>query len=252
MWRRCLTTFPLAFAAATSVNAGAIVDFVPTTPGPYAPGQHVEFDFQITQEPGGQDRYLRLIQFNFARTDPAITLDDAFRFDYSAQGACSQDPALCGRGYVEFSSLYPAGVLVPAATVYLGFGQDSDLQIRLPEAGPITVGSLGLSLPTQPGVYLFDALNATPATGNPNEGATISFGFQLTPDDPIVYWYASGEDVIGGGTFLPVAGAGGDLMFDFQPSSATIVPEPATLACLAFGGAAFVMRRGRRRHRLRP
>ncbi len=237
-----LPVFPLLLTSAAS--AGAVIDLVPTQPGPFAPGQRVVFDVQLTQQPGGQDRYFRLIQFDVTDTDSALVLDEAFRFDYSAQAVCASNPELCGAGYAEFPPPVQQGIVPVVATVYTGFVFDPAMQIRLPTEGSITVASIGVTLPTQPGEYLLDLINATQPS--PNGGARFDFGFG--PDfgfDPYTTWRAYNEEAIAGGVFTTQSTASANFMFDFSPTSGVITPEPATLVLLAIGGLIAASRRRR-------
>jgi len=234
-----------AFAVASVAHAGAIIDLAPTQPGPYMPGQQLEIEFLLSQEPGGEDIFLRFLQFDFADTDPALTLEEEFRFDYSAQNACVQDPEQCGIEYAEFPRLtiFGGGIGVVVSNVFLGFSHDANTQIRLPAAGTIGVGSIGVTLPTQPGDYLLDVMNADQV--NANGGARFDFGFgPASGPDPHITWHAYDDEAIAGGMFTASTTAGAGFQFEYNPIPGVITPEPASLVLLALGGMAALGRRG--------
>ncbi len=247
MFRHTLTLCTVLVSVSLA-HAGAIIHVAPTTPGPYQPGQRIEAQVHIEQQPGGVDRYLRGLQLAFTDTDPALTLHEPFRFDYSAQSACAQNPAMCGAMHYEFADFWyddPSGPeYIPiVVTVYLGFEHDTNLQIRLPAEGIISLGSFDLTLPTEPGEYLLDVLNADDP--NSNFQAWIHFGFNFT-DDPITVWLPDSAVSAAGGVFTATTTAGADFLFDYTPLPGAITPEPTALAFLTLGG--LVLSRRRRRN----
>jgi hypothetical protein len=235
MFALCAVLSPISIA-----YAGAVIDLVPTEPGPYLPEQHLDVQVFLTQEPGGEDVYLRLLQLDFRDTDPGITLDDTFRFDYSAQGVCVQNPALCGAQHLEFPELSRAPLV---ATVYLGYVHDPELQIGLPAEGTINVGSFGMTLPTQPGQYVLDVLNAD-ETFYLGRTAQIRFGFEQ-PGDPYTIWRPIDDWAIAGGVFRPTTIAGAGLQFEYDRIPGVITPEPTALAFLTLGAIGLLRRHSR-------
>jgi hypothetical protein len=235
----------VALSLCSAARAGVIIDLVPTEPGPYMPGERVEVELQLTQQPGGEDVYIRLLCFDFLRTDPALVLDEAFQFDYSAQAVCAQDPGQCGTLYAEFPELTPYGDWgIVTSIAYIGLHQDSDTQIVLPAAGTISVGSIGVTLPTEPGEYLLDALN--PTEPDLDAGARLDFGFGF-PDDPIVSWRAYDLEAVAGGMFLSTGTARVGFQFEYQPIPGVMVPEPTTLGLVVAGVLAGLARRRTRK-----
>ena len=140
---RILSAIAVSLLFASSASAGVVIDVLPTQPGPYAPGERVELDVLFTQEPGGEDRYLRLLQVNIGNSDTALAFDDYLQFDFSAQSACALDPAACGVGYAQIGRIVfpepPDTARSAVGVVYLGFSQDAELQLRLPADGAIPI-----------------------------------------------------------------------------------------------------------------
>ena len=59
----------LLLGMASVVQAGAVVTLVPAASGPYAQNEEVFIDVFLTQEAGGEDRYLRYAQLDFNASD---------------------------------------------------------------------------------------------------------------------------------------------------------------------------------------
>ena len=242
MWKCAVVAYAVSVSSSVAL-AGAIIDVVPLSSPPYAGGQRVEVEIRLTQQSGGQDTYLRAVQIVFAETDPALGLDETFTFDYSAQAACVADPSRCGADHAEFTHLtqdLPYWQEVPVATVYTGLSRDPAMQIRLPAAGRIPIGTIGVTLPTQPGDYLLDVMNAN-ASDPRNFSAAIFFGFP--PSEPFIVWQPTNGDELAGGRFTAITTADADVMFGYTPIRGAIVPEPMSLVLLAVGGLAILRRR---------
>lgn len=234
----------VVLVVAPMAHAGAVIDLIPTEPGPYMPGQRVEVQVHLSQEPGGRNVFLRMAQFDFVDTDPALTLDQEFRFDYSAQNVCARHTGQCGTQHVEFPELTPfgGGIGLVASTVFIGLARDPERQLRLPAHGTITIGSIGVTLPSQPGDYLLDVMNADQVSRN--AGARLDFGFgSPSGPDPHITWHAFDEGAIAGGRFMAGTTAGAGLQFEYDPIPGVITPEPAGLMLLALGGMAALGRR---------
>ena len=67
-------------AFASTANAGVVVDLVPDQAGPYLGGESLTVDVWLQSEETS-NVWLRMVQFDFTDTDPAIGLDDTFAFD---------------------------------------------------------------------------------------------------------------------------------------------------------------------------
>lgn len=219
MFRRGLALCAvLGFASV--VNAGAVVSLVPTNPGvggTYSGGEQFTVDVNITSD---QSLQPRLLGFDFSVTDPAITLMGPdvtggpggvpdgipeFVFDMSTAFVSS---AL----YNPFPNFPRPQVVYSSQTGIPGF------VLQMNAGQPFHAGSLTIKLPTDPGTYVLDAMNATDQ--DVNHGARIDFDFvnrtSLTAFNGLL--------------------TGGQHEF-------VVIPEPATLVLLGLGGVAAAMRR---------
>jgi len=217
---RSILSLGLVLAFASAANANTVVRLVPNIPQPmdgYDMGQSLSVSVFLDNQTASA-RFLRGVQLDFADTNPAIDLVDNFEFDFSTV------PFL-DAFYAVFSA-----VPKPAA-VYSTPSFNMNGMFRLP-ASPdaLRLGEIDLTLPMAPGDYTLDVLNRDDT--NQNNGAFITFGFGLTPADPVTLWRADGTTPAGALT-------GGNLVL-------TVVPEPASLSLLALGGLAAAWRRRRR------
>jgi len=205
-------------------QGGGVIDLVPDRPGPYLVGETLDVTFLLRQDPAGEPKYIRLMQFDMAASDRELALN-SFRFDYSGQQICQMIPALCGTGYEDFSAI-PEFEPVQAM-VFTGMFPEPANMIMVPNSEPITVGHLELTLPTAHGVYTLDAMNAA-ATGQ-DDGALVRFGPGCLQD---CEWSPRPTPPWGGTPSL----TGGVLEL-------TVIPEPATLALLGLAGLDLLRRR---------
>lgn len=212
----------LAIAWGATAHAGAVVDLVVQGSGPFTVGETVDVSVVLTQEIEGTDRFLRGVVLDFARTDPAITLN-SFAFEFSTV------PASDG-----FYATFPA--LPRPGAAFTGLSANNERQwILRADGSPLPVGTLNLTLPMVPGEYVLDPLNAIDPN-NPNQGALVSFGFGVLPGDPITEWTrANGNLSLG-----EASGGGKGGVGAFQIN---VVPEPATWLFVAVGLAAILRRR---------
>jgi len=235
---RLILCASLAFSSV--VYAGAVVDVIPTEPGPYEPGQSLTMDVFLTQNPGGSYIGLRGVRLAFSSTDPALQLDPQFVFDFGTVGdgggTYASFPGMPWPSTVYFLGNYPNG---NPFDPFDGVGWSSKMLVLSP-GEPLHVGSFGVSLPSQRGDYVLDALNA--ANSNPDYRASISFGFGEFGGSRID-WGPENVDQLAGGTFTASDGAGPGFTFGYTPIAGTIVPEPATLLLLAIGALGVVRRR---------
>jgi len=167
----------LVFSLGQVAVGQVVVELVPDNPGPYAGGEAITVDVWLHSSLK-EDPRLEMIQFDFSQTNPNLTLAPTFSFDYS-----SIPDAF---GYEERHPELPVpwtrnalACVCPAAF------------LPLPPGGAVHIGSVGVRLPTTPGVYRLDALNAgNAAPGVGIAGAIISphlccgrltaFGGQIT------------------------------------------------------------------------
>jgi len=165
----------LALGGTAFGDAKVVVELVPDNPGPYTGGESLTVDVWLhSQIP--QDVRLALIQFDFADTDPGILLDPTFAFDFSSLSAVAYQthPELPVPWTVNsLDCICPEAFLL------------------LPVGGSLHIGSIGVRLPTEGGVYRLDALNAD----QPDD----ALGGRLHPHLSSQIWRAFTGELMGGG-----------------------------------------------------
>jgi len=203
--------------AVAALNLG--IELIPQTPGPYDTTfgaiENLILDVRLTQT-GGIDIPIRSLTFDFAQTDPPLIIN-GYEWDYLNGLGCPIIPDLCGgMNHVEFVFVGGASTVT---TVFTGTSPDLFTQLVLPGDSGLIVGHLDMTVPanTPFGEYVVDAINVE--ASNVNMGARLDYGFAF----PQMIWGLEAFD--GGATTL------------------TVIPEPATLALLAFGGVAFLCNR---------
>jgi hypothetical protein len=140
--------------------------------------------------------------------------------------------------YTDFSNLDAGSppLPFPPATTY---SQSSDIGGMLQfDAGVATrLGGIVVTLPTEPGQYTVDLLNA-PAGEEPsvNNGMVFDFGFGINPGDDVTKWASAPQGTRGGNPDLLIS-------YERGPLTLTVIPEPATLVLLGLGGIAALRRR---------
>ncbi len=162
------------FLFASVAPAEVAVELVPDRPGPYVVGESLTVDVWLHSEVSS-DKSLEFVRFDFSNSDPMLSLSPTFTFD--------------------FSSIYPAPIAYDIRFTDLPLpwtGNPAmcicpELFLWLPAGGSLHIGSVGLTLPTEPGVYALDLLNAE--TADPMQGAMINVG---------PYWRASSGEITGG------------------------------------------------------
>ncbi len=177
----------LVLAAATSAQPSVVIELVPDNPGPYVVGEALTVDVWLRSEVAF-DAFLFEVQFDFSDSDPALSLDATFTFDLSAiETPRSGDYATLPELPVPVVWVPHDGPIFP------------ENMLALPAGGALHIGSIGLQLPGDPGVYRLDALNRDES--NTELGAEIDALFFPGGE----FWRAfTGE--ITGGTFDFVVG----------------------------------------------
>jgi len=185
MW--CLRMI-IGIVGLTSLGATAggqvVVELVPDNPGPYTGSESLTVDVWLHSQID-DDALLTVIQLDFTNTPPELSLDDSFTFDFSAIPE--------GDGFASFPELP-----VPFAFESRGCWCPS-FWLPLPAQGLQHIGSIGAVVPSEPGVYCLDALNADePDSALCLRGALIHSN--VRPPDYLIYkeWRASNGDLTGG------------------------------------------------------
>ncbi len=183
----------LVLSIASIAHAGAVIELVPSTGGPYSFGQIITVDVILrNQEPAV--RMLEVIQLDFSDSDPAIGFDANFTFDYSS--------ILLGSSfYAEFPALP-----VPS-TVYISGTSDPNLQFMLPASGTLHIGSIDVTIPMALGIYIMDVMN----TDDPGVNAGAQLAWEPSGGGATTLWRSfTGE--LGGGQFAIIVG-GSNIQF---------------------------------------
>jgi hypothetical protein len=208
-----------------------------------------------TDRTGAGTLGLRLVQFDFSATDPALGLPTNFTFDAGPiiRGFAQQfrDREIGAPGTPRLVSAAFIGANYPNMRHkdpdFMDEGEElfpwNFFMYVLPAAGAgeLDVGTVAVTLPMTLGDYFLDVLNVN-AEDQQNQGSALSFGFGIAPnnEDPVTTWRpftnrgTVAELEQGGGHFMD-NGMGG---FMYVP-----IPEPATLALLAVGGFVAIRRR---------
>lgn len=155
------SVFFLSASSASVSHAAVSLSLVPQAPGPYLPGQSLDVDvFLLNEGEGRMD--MRLLQMDFALTDPAIDVHSV-EFDFSS--------IINNYGYGDFNS----------GTVH------NRTFIAIPEPwiptlsytdGPNHLSVVRLSLPDEPRDYVLDLLN--PLAPDNNTGALFQWDWAPT------------------------------------------------------------------------
>jgi len=178
--------------------AGAVLELVPSNPGPYLGGEALTVDFWLRSDVG-HDADLRTVVLDFQDSDPNLSLDTEIAFDpvFFTTAPLGLHYTLYPDLPIVVANFGPAILLPPGSLVVLHAG------------APRRIGSLGLQLPSVAGIYTLDALNA--------DEENFLQGGALLGVDPGGVWRAC----IGGFS-------GGRLEFQ-------VVPEPATVVLFVAG-----------------
>ena len=136
-------------AVVSSAHGQAVIELVPDRSPPYIADQRLTVDVWITNT-SDADWRIEKVQFDFTDSDPAISLDPTFQFDFSSlfegdgqhyiQNLVEDLPVPWTRNSIE--------CFCPAEFLPLFIG------------APLHIGEIGLRLPSELGVYALDLLNA--------------------------------------------------------------------------------------------
>lgn len=197
---RCCSIF-LIFCA--SAYAGVAINLIPYPPAPlggYEPGQTITVDVmaQLTAGtpsvpgPGGTTNSIRVrnFQLDLSDTFPELQVSVIHHhpsskpyggpipfWDFSGSTACTNDEIQCGTNYFIDGSIVSDDYLV---LVYTGLTSSGSFMITLNQSAPKRVGELQVTLPTEPGTYVLDVLNADET--DQSQGAEVRWGFGTTAD----------------------------------------------------------------------
>ena len=222
--------FPAAFMVKSTLTVLGVlpatvdVQIVPSSEGPYLPGQVVDAEIRVVQtDEATSDHLLRLIQFDFGSTvndafvtTPAPTHPVAgiVGWDFGSTSTCATNPADCGVGHFIDDQFVGPGALPPDLLTLAYYFVDADdlgpnpeAQLNLSVSEPLTVMRLELTMPDVPGRYTLDVVNEV--NQDPNRGGIVYYGFGLEPDDPVVILRpnnAAPDDLTGGTRVFVVIG----------------------------------------------
>lgn len=206
--KRRLIPCLVAVTALAPAAFGATLSLVPHDPGPYPDdGRTVTVDAWLSIPPLVV-QFLAYEQLDFSTTDSALELSPHFNFDFSR---------MMGPIATEVQDELP----VPRAWIF-HYSTGDETTSASPDGH--LIGSIEVTLPTSPGTYTLDAINAD--AEDQNSGAL----FFLSAVDPAPFGSVYGG--LDGGTL-----------------QMTVVPDAGTLALLTIGMLAtmvpLVFKRGR-------
>ncbi len=203
--RMCLTV-AAAFVFCTSLaqagpvfdeDAYIVLDLVPADSGLYYGGERVNVDVNLwlNTQTVDMDLWLSRVSFDFSGSDPLLTLDPTFSFDFST--------LVSSYNHYQIYPLLPR----PLYETFL-FSENPTQFLHLRGNSAFHVGNIGVNLPQEEGTYTLDLLTPQAPSGfNPGIRASmlgiITIGFDETTGN------------LQGGTF------------DFE-----VVPEPASLTLI--------------------
>lgn len=149
----------LVLASAAFGEVKVVVELVPDRPGPYVGSESVTVDVWLHSQLSF-DTELWQVQLDFSDSDQALGLDPTFTFDLSSSIA------------PEDFEVHPE-LPIPWTANWFEYGCPPCF-LQLPGGGSLHIGSMGVQLPSDDGVYRLDALNADEA--DPTRGAMVDGG----------------------------------------------------------------------------
>ena len=169
---------------ATLARAEVVVELVPDNPGPYSGGETLTVDVWVHSEVDYWASFGH-IQFDLTVSDPGLSLDATFTFDYTTLS----EP----HGY-DYGS--PA---LPVPWTYNGWDLACtpacpDVFMAIPPGGSFHVGSIGVQLPAESGEYRLDLVDAEQSY----EGLGVLLGLVNSPFWPDPVWRAHTGEITGG------------------------------------------------------
>lgn len=181
-WTLLIAMGALSLSAAHA-RAGTRVRLVPQNVsshalnpiGHYLPGEVVNINIYLEQTSAGPDHLLRTATFHFDATDMALQ---------SGIGAITF-AHFSATGHVVDSSRFagPAGIGVDYLFDPAQLGPNPTIQLLLPGNGtPALVARFPVTMPTTPGVYVLDVINAAGPTAL--EQAAVTYGFGCATNSP--------------------------------------------------------------------
>jgi len=172
----------LGFIPLAQAQEPVRVELVPDPPGPYFGGESVTAHVWLHNR-FAYDAAMALVRFDFSDTDPSIALDPTFTFDYSS---LYKPPGRYDFGTPQL----PVPWTLNATEVGCPEGCPT-LFLTIPLGGSLHAGTLELRLPSAPGAYRMDALNADDP--DPAVGAWVRGGVYVPFD-----WRAYDGEITGG------------------------------------------------------
>ncbi len=161
-----------------------VVELVPDNPGPYFGGESLTVDVWLHSQVPVNWR-LPFIKLDFSDTDPSVTLNSTFVFDFTSLG--DGPNYYMEHNHPEMPVPWIANLIECWCPGHF---------LLLPAEGALHIGSVGVRVPSDPGVYRIDALN----TDEPDEllGAQIDTGSDSVDSPPDEMWRAYTGEIAGG------------------------------------------------------
>ncbi len=171
----------LVLTAGAAAQPSVVIELVPDNPGPYIGGESITVDVWAHSQVAF-DAHVWYLQLDFSDSADALDLDPTFSFDRSS--------SIAPNDFQEDSAL-----LIPWTSNLLEY-ICPECRLQLPANGSLHIGSIGLRLPAESGIYRLDVANAD----DPDSGR----GAQISDGTSGFFWQAATEDISGGAINLTV------------------------------------------------